>query len=131
MKISLTKGKWRFSREYGCITVSPEGIVEGSKTICNLNRNIAFDYCNGNEAIANGLAIAELPELLRLALVNYVGHERKAQVSPEYAIETFQLRSELRQSIARAIDEDEVYLSNWIDHLVQIKDIDINDIKFM
>ena len=114
--------------EYGLITVSPEGIVETDKTICKINSDVSFDY-TGKEAMANMMAIAELPILLRLALQNYVYHERKSQVDPEYSASTHAMRSELRITISKAIGIDEMILANWVDHVASV-DINIEEIQF-
>ena len=59
-----TKGKWRYSNEFQCITVSKKGVIEGSKTICDISNCVGFDY-SGKEFNANAKLIAAAPELLK------------------------------------------------------------------
>ena len=59
-----TKGEWRYSDEFQCITVSKKGVIEGSKTICDISTHVGFDY-SGKEFNANAKLIAAAPELLK------------------------------------------------------------------
>jgi len=58
----ITKGDWRYSKENGCITTSPKGLIEGSKIICSLNDKVSFEL-TGKEADANGIIIALAPKM--------------------------------------------------------------------
>ncbi len=58
----FTKGEWRFSDQYDLITVSKKGIIEGSKTICDLNLNVG-DMENIDEMTANANLIAAAPDM--------------------------------------------------------------------
>ena len=64
MEFKGTKGKWRYSKEHDCITTSPQGIVEGSKIICQIKPNVSFDD-TGKEAEANALLISKAPEFYK------------------------------------------------------------------
>lgn len=58
MNFKGTKGTWRYSTEHECVTTSKIGIVEGSKTICDVKQAPSFDY-TGIEALANAELIAD------------------------------------------------------------------------
>lgn len=77
----FTKGKWRYSSEHECITTSRLGIVEGSKTICEIKQAPSFDY-SGNEAKANALLISKAPEMLEMLIdiKGYLGSDVKEKV---------------------------------------------------
>jgi hypothetical protein len=79
-----TKGDWRHSHEFDCITTSRPGIIEGSKTICNLNMSPSFDY-SGQEARANAKLISKAPEMLQMIqiLVDAIESE-KVILAEEY-----------------------------------------------
>lgn len=130
MKLGITLGKWRISMEYGLITVSPEGYCEESQTICEINRNVSFDY-TGKEAMANLMAIAELPNLIALALQNYVYHTRKALNDDEYKVSSEYLRDQLKISLANVLNVEPILLANWVDQLAEIQDLPIEEIKFL
>ena len=57
---NLSKGDWRYSKEYHEVTTSRVGIIEGSKEICSL---ATFDKSK-EEVEANGLAIAAVPDMV-------------------------------------------------------------------
>ena len=128
MKLGITFGKWRFSSVYCIITVSPEGIVEGSKTICEINSNVSFDY-DGKQAIANALAIAEVPSMLNVILKSYVFHQKKSRRNVEYAIETEELRAFMRNTLASALDVDCQVLQEWVEQIASV-DVSLEEVKF-
>ena len=64
-----TKGEWRYSDEFQCITVSKKGVIEGSKTICDISTHVGFDY-SGKEFNANARLIAAAPVLLKEHLMD-------------------------------------------------------------
>lgn len=61
MNTKHTPGEWRYSEEYKLVTTSRIGIIEGSKTICELP---TFGHKPEEETNANGLLIAAAPDLL-------------------------------------------------------------------
>lgn len=130
MKLNITSGKWRCSPEFGLITVSPEGTCAGSDTICDINKNVSFDY-TGREAIANMMAIAELPTLIKLALQGYVYHERISIHDEEYRASSEYLRNSLKFSLSSVLNVEPILLATWVSQLAELEDIPINKIKFL
>ena len=85
MEFKGTKGKWRHSKMYDLVTTSKEGIVEGSKTICDINKDVSFDY-SGKEALANTQLIVAAPELLKackelISLLSFHGYNNATEIS--------------------------------------------------
>jgi|SRR5690606_41085736 len=54
-----SKGVWRFSEQHLVVTTSPKGIVEGSKTICDMSV-----FKSNEELLSNGRLIAAAPDML-------------------------------------------------------------------
>ena len=80
MEFKGTKGEWRYSKQHECITTSRVGIVESSKTICNLNTLVSFDY-SCVELEKNAKLIAAAPELLEAlqGIVNQLDNEHTSE----------------------------------------------------
>lgn len=57
-----TPGPWRYSTQFGAVTVSKPGILEGDKTICDINYNVPTERVP--EMDANAALITVAPELL-------------------------------------------------------------------
>lgn len=69
-----TPGPWRFSTQFGAVTVSKPGILEGDKTICDINYNVPTERVP--EMDANAALITVAPELLE-ALMEIIKYHSK------------------------------------------------------
>lgn len=89
---NIDQGTWRYS-EYGVITTSRPGIIEGSKTICDVNKN----HENWEE---HAKAILALPKLLKLAKLTDEYHSLYTKGEDYKANQVLLVIEELKKEIS-------------------------------